>query len=445
MSLKGVIALVVLTIALAIPTWIVTRAPREAAVPSKLFAADLSKTDAIELAHSSGASMRVARVDGAGDRWMLTWKEGSQERRWPASAARVRGVLRLMAGLVAGPANGGTTDRAEAKSSAVSISIGGTTIRAAVDESIVSGRAALRLDEKSAAMIDTGLHSVLTTPDPAVWRDAAAFAAPINEASRVTVSAGGQELALARVGKQWAIVKPVAEPADRVMVEELLKSLSSIAAQRFVAESSVDWSAPTASVRVEIDQRTPNGEEVTRSTLIQELLIGGAADVGGTTILARAFAASVAGSSRADVWGPAPLVLSRQSIEAATTDPASVISRSPAPGTRADVGRIALAPADVLGAKAIEFVRTLSGWTRDGAAVSEADARAIDSLLSQMFDARADRVRSRAPAGAAAIGSVSFAREDGGPIATLDLSQVTQGADAGFVASRDGFHWTFAP
>ncbi|MBL8761537.1 MAG: hypothetical protein JNL50_09570, partial [Phycisphaerae bacterium] len=47
--------------------------------------------------------------------------------------------------------------------------------------------------------------------------------------------------------------------------------------------------------------------------------------------------------------------------------------------------------------------------------------------------------------GAAAIGSVSFAREDGGPIATLDLSQVTQGADAGFVASRDGFHWTFAP
>jgi len=442
MSLKGVIALLVLTIALAIPTWIVTRAPRAADAPTKLFATtDLSKSDAIELSHSSGKSMRIARIDAASDRWMLTWKEGSQDRTWPASTPRVRGVLRLLSGLV----TGSPSDRSPTQTSGLSISIGTTKIHAAIDESLVSGRASLRLDDKSTALIDTGLHSVLTTPDPAVWRDPAAFASPIAEASRLSISTGGHELSLARVGRQWAIVKPVAEPADRAMVDELLKSLASIQAQRFVPDSNTDWSAPTASVRVELDQRTPSGEDVLRSTLAQELLIGGTADVGGTTILARAAASNVADSTRVPLWGPAPLVLSRQALDTLTIDPASVISRSPAPGARADVARIKLSPADVLGAKPVEFSRTLSGWTRDNTPVSEADVKAIDSLLTLMFDVRADKVRSKPAAGLASLGSVALFREDASPIATIDLAQVTQGPDAGFIASRDTFHWTFAP
>lgn len=442
MSLKGVISLLVLTIALAIPTWIVTRSPRVAVTPTNLFATtDLSKADAIELTHSSGKSMKMTRVDAASDRWMLTWKEGDDLRAWPASAPRVRGVLRLLSGLVRGvPA-----DRSDSKSSSLSIAIGATKVAATIDESLVSGRAVFRLDDTSVALIDTGLHSVLTTPDPAVWRDAAAFAAPISEASRLSISSAGRELSLARVGKQWAIVKPVAEPADRPMVDELLKSLASIQAQRFVPDSSTDWNAPTASVHIEIDQRTPTGEDVTRSTIAQELLIAGAADIGGTTILARATTSSTSGTTRSPLWGPVPLVLTRQALDSLTTDPASVISRSPSPGARADVARIKLAPADVLGAKPVEFIRTLSGWTRDNTPVSSADARAIDALLTLMFDTRAEKVRSKAAAGAAPLGSVLLLREDASPIATLDLSQVTQGPDAGFVASRDTFHWTFAP
>lgn len=440
MSLKGVIALLVLTIALAIPTWIVTRSPRASATPSKLFATtDLSKADAIELAHSSGKSMRLTRVDAASDRWMLTWNEGSDRHTWPASASRVRGVLRLLSGLVSGT----PADRSEGKSSSLSITIGASKVAATIDESLASGRAAFRLDDKSVALIDTGLHSVLTTPDPAVWRDAAAFAAPIHEASRISISSAGRELSLARVGKQWAIVKPVAEPADRPMVDELLKSLASIQAQRFVPDSSTDWNSPTASVRIEIDQRTLSGEDVIRSTLAQELLIAGAADVGGTTVLARA-AANTSGTTRSPLWGPASLVLTRQALDSLTTDPSSVISRFPTPGARADVARIKLSPADVLGATPIEFIRTLSGWTRDNTPVSSADAKAIDALLTLMFDTRAEKVRSKS-AGAAPLGSVTLLREDTSPIATLDLSQVTQGPDAGFVASRDTFHWTFAP
>ncbi|MFO0833883.1 MAG: hypothetical protein U0638_02845 [Phycisphaerales bacterium] len=442
MSLKGVIALLVLTIALAIPTWIVTRAPRPADAPTRLFATtDLSKSDAIELSHSSGKSMRITRIDAASDRWMLTWKEGNQDRTWPASTPRVRGVLRLLSGLV----TGSPSDRSPTQSSGLSITIGTTKVHAAIDETLVSGRAALRLDDKSSSLIDTGLHSVLTTPDPAVWRDPTAFASPIADASRLSISTGGQELSLARVGRQWAIVKPVAEPADRALVDELLKSLASIQAQRFVPDSNADWSAPTANVRVELDQRTPSGEDVIRSTLAQELLIGGTADVGGTTILARAAASNVADSTRVPLWGPAPLVLSRQALDTLTTDPASVIARSPAPGARADVARIRLSPADVLGSKPVEFIRTLSGWARDNTPVSEVDAKAIDALLTLVFDVRADKVRSKPAPGAASLGSVALLREDSSPIATLDLSQITQGADAGFVASRDVFHWTYAP
>lgn len=442
MSLKGVIALLVLTVALAIPTWIVTRSPREVAAPTKLFAqTDLSKADAVELSHSSGKSMKIARVDAASDRWMLTWKDGSQDRSWPASAPRVRGVLRLLSGLVTST----PPDRVPTKSSSLTIAFGSTKTTAEIDESLVSGRAAFRLNDTSVSLIDTGLHSVLTTPDPAVWRDPAAFASPIADASRLTISTGGQELSLARVGRQWAIVKPVAEPADRAMVEELLKSLASIQAQRFIPEPAVDWNAPTASIRVELDQRTPSGEEVARSTLIQELLIGGTADVGGATILARAAASNVAGPSRAPLWGPASLVLSRQAIESLTTDPTSVISRSPAPGARADVARIKLSPADVLGAEPVEFIRTLAGWNRDNTPVSPADAKAIDALLALTFDTRADKVRSKPAPGSAALCVISLFRDDASPIATLDLSQATQGPDAGFTASRGAFHWTFAP
>jgi hypothetical protein len=108
---------------------------------------------------------------------------------------------------------------------------------------------------------------------------------------------------------------------------------------------------------------------------MQELLIGGTADVGGATILARANASIDPGPARAPLWGPAPLVLSRHAIESLTTDPASVISRSPAPGARADVARITLSPADVLGGKPVEFIRTLSGWTRDRTPVAPADAK----------------------------------------------------------------------
>ncbi len=265
MSIKGVIALIVLTIALAIPTWIVTRSPREVAAPTKLFAnSDLSRADTIELSHSSGKSMRITRLDAASDRWMLTWNDGRQDQRWPASSPRVRGVLRLLSGLVTST----PSDRVPTKSSNLSIAIGATKITATIDESLVSGRAAFRLNDTSVSLIDTGLHSVLTTPDPAVWRDPAAFPSPIAEASRFSISNGGQELSLARVGRQWAIVKPVAEPADRAMVDELLKSLASIQAQRFIPDADVDWKTPTASIRVELDQRTPSGEEVTRSTLI---------------------------------------------------------------------------------------------------------------------------------------------------------------------------------
>ncbi|MCC6228955.1 MAG: DUF4340 domain-containing protein [Phycisphaerales bacterium] len=442
MSLKGVIALLVLTIALAIPTWLVTRSPRAAATPASLFAAaDLSKADTIELSHSSGKSMRMSRVDAAGDRWMLTWREGAREQKWPASTPRVRGVLRILSGLVAG----GPLDRTEGNVSSLTIAIGATNVTATIDESLVSGRAAFRLNDTSVALIDTGLHSVLTTPDPAVWRDAAAFAVPISDASRLSISSGGQDLALARVGKQWAIVKPIAEPADRTMVDELLKSLASIQAQRFAAESTGDWNAPTASVHVETDQRTPSGEDVSRSTLAQELLIGGTADVGGATILARAAATIASNSTRSPLWGPAPLVLTRQSLESLTTDPASVISRSPASGARADVTRIRLMPSDVLGAKPVEFHRTLSGWTRDNTPVSSADADAIDALLTFLFETRADKVRSKVAAGSAAIGSVTLYRDDSTPMATLDLAQVAQGPDAGVIASRDVFHWTFAP
>ncbi|MCC6969664.1 MAG: hypothetical protein IT434_05525 [Phycisphaerales bacterium] len=442
MSLKGVIALVVLTIALAIPTWLVTRSPREVATPTKLFAnSDLSKSDAIELSHSSGKSMKLACIDAANDRWMLTWREGSQDQSWPASTPRVRAVLRLLSALVTSI----PSDLAPTKSSNLSIAIGAAKITATIDESLVSGRAALRLNDISLALIDTGLHSVLTTPDPAVWRDPAAFPSPIAEASRLSISTGGQELSLARVGRQWAIVKPVAEPADRAIVDELLKSLASIQAQRFIPDAGVDWKTPTASIRVELDQRTPSGEEVTRSTLMQELLIGGTADVGGATILARANASIDPGAARAPLWGPAPLVLSRQAIESLTTDPASVISRSPAPGPRADVARITLSPADVLGGKPVEFIRTLSGWTRDRTPVAPADAKSIDDLLALIFDTRADKVRSKPTPGSADLGSISLFRDDASPIATLELSQATQGPDAGFIASRGAFHWTFAP
>jgi hypothetical protein len=441
MPVKGVIVLVLLTIAMAIPTWIVSRGPPPVVVPTKLFSSvDPMKADALAISHSSGKTLSIDRVDPASDRWMLTWKEGSQSQRWPASAPRVRGVLRLLSGLMIGTA----PDRAADRSSSIVITVAGSTVKASLDESLVSGRAALRLDDNSVALIDSGLHSVLTTPDPAVWRDLPAFASPILDASRVTIAASGQELALARVGKQWAIVKPIAEPAERAKVEELLKSLATIQAQRFVSDTTTDWSKPTASVRVEIDERTPSGDDVTRSTLIQDLLIAGEADIGGTTILARAAATMVSGETRSALWGPAALVLSRQAFDSLSTDPASVISRSPAPGARADVARIKLVAADTIGAKPVEFLRTLSGWSRDNTPVSGDDDAAIESLLSLMFETRADWVKSGPGQPGTSIATLTLAREDGSPMATLDLSQVAQGSNAGFVASRDVFHWTFA-
>lgn len=442
MSPKAVLALLVLTIALAVTTWLVTRAPRTVAAPAKLFASsDLSKVEAIELSHSTGTFLRLSRQDAAADRWMLTWKDPAGDQRWPASTSRVRGALRLLSGLV----TAGPLEHPSGPRTTITFTLPGTPVVARVDEAIVSGRAAIAVDDTAPAMVDPGLHSVLTTPDPSVWRDPAAFPSPIADAARLTISAGGQELALARVGKQWAIVKPVAEPADRAMVDELLKSLASIGAQRFVPDTNGGWDAPTAAVRIEIDQRTPVGDQIERSTLVQELLIGGAGDIGGSTILARAAASTVAGSNRSQSWGPAAMVLARDAVAALSTDPATVIARSPAPGARADAARVRLAPADVLGAKPIEFARTLSGWTRDGTPISDADAKGVEALLSLVFDTRANSVRSKADSGAAAIGTISLFREDGAPIATIELAQAPQGPNAGIVLTRDMFHWVFSP
>lgn len=420
MSKAGLIIALVLAAVLSIVAYTLLK-PKPTPPPSGplIGSLDIGHVRTIDILWSTGRHATLS-LGGPGDAyWLLDWATpAGKALKWPAGATRVRAALRLLAALKPAP-DAGPGPVSDPATRITLIPDSGPPIRLRMSESTLGGRTPVSVEgAPGVALGDEGLAQVFAS-DLGAWREPAVFPIDPADASRIELSGGPTGVSLSRVGKTWAVVKPVAVPGDGPLITEILKLLGATAASRFTDEPGPsDPADTTPRITVEIDRRVPRDGEIVRSTIFQELVIGGPADVGGQSLLCRAAAWVVENDSgtRTDLWGPVAVVVTRQALETVSTEPDAYIARTATRTAPADVGGLDVLVAQKPGHLVdpydpIMVVRTADGWSdiKDKRTPSPPDAPVIaDLVLKLVTQDRAQSVLPKAPASYVPVAIVSL-------------------------------------
>lgn len=446
MSRTGVVVALIFAVLLALLTAIFFGRSKPIGPATPLLQGiDIALLKEIEVRSTNGKVTTLA--SGAEGQWLVG--SSTSKARWPASATQVRAALRLLGDLRTGAdaSLGGAVTQ-------ITLSpVRGEAVVIRMGESIVGGRAVFARDGIDGfAAGDAQLRDVFAR-DAGEWREAGVFVVDSAEASRFSLKGRAQEVSLGRVGKQWGLTTPRALPADRPIVEAVLKQLSGIAVSSFrddadPAGASFGFDAPTSVVRTEHDRRTLVGEAVERATLVQELRVGGPADVAGQSLLCRVEAWSERdGAERRTLWGPIVAVISKESLSAVATDPAVYVSRvaMSAPVADARSFTIASPPGVSLDQAAPRVYRRASDeWAPPenlpaSAATPEA-IRAVRAVIKLVSETRAQQVVLSEPSGAVYAATVTLGALDGHPLGEFAIAVIPDGA-GGVLAVTDGAVW----
>lgn len=406
---------------------------------------DPSTVDSVVVLPADGRAITLkAGRDGA--EWMLVSSKTSEKfesRPWPASASRVRAAIRLLCELsVESPRDDVISAGSKSIGVRLSSSTLGPTATAFVQiaEGSVAGRTSIVRVGVGSVSAEASLAQAFGMSDTSLWCEPLVFSLSAQDWSRVEISGNDSSLVLSRVGRAWAIQKPVLAGADLAAVEKTLRSLGGVQVVRFVenAEEAVvrSFEAPTAVVTTEFERREQSGEKMLRRAVVQELRVGAPADVGGTTVLclASAWSRDLDTNVRTALWGPAVVVVDAAPLAGLASDAGSYVSRVSLRAPVADVFRFSIGDASESGVKPREFSRVADGWRPLGAVtITPDEARNVQQFLSLVGDERASRVVLKPaepwPKGA----RVQFKSSDGAVVQELWVGAAGSDADSGLV------------
>ncbi len=316
---------------------------------------------------AQASSLRVRWSDGdatlSPTRLTDVWLLSADGATWPVASSRIRGALRLIAELNA--ANASPQDDAPLGDTAATVTIttpaGEGEIK--IGASVVGGRGWVELASRDGKpltlVVDAGFTRLFSKAGILAWREAAPLIAAPGEPMRLTVEAGEFKSQVSRVKGRWGMIVPIAAPAHGEFVQAAILRAHSMEVRRFLGATeaaTLSFESPTATL---ITETQCAGES--RSVLVQEAVIGHAADVEGGAAFVRASAQWLdpASGSLTPAWGPLVMIVERKSIELITADPRAYISKRALATPGADVLRIAVTPAR---GPSLDFSRALSGW-----------------------------------------------------------------------------------
>lgn len=424
MTKTGVLIATVLALVLGVAT-LLTDSPRRAEVQAGsgplLGSLDIGSISRIEV-HAARGGCELRRLDLLPDMWVLSTDSPAP---WPVNARSVFATLRMLAELSIEPG------RAASKSEFATLILhaqGGVSVELRIASQAVAGRSEIATpDGRVALASDDGLSRVFATGDLGAWKVPDLFPLDAAGASRVFIEEAEKRVALARVGRSWALTAPQPAKADDPVVTTVLGQLAQSAMLKTAGASEAGtFDRPVARIAVETDRQVGEAGK-SRLRITQELAVGPSSGIGGDAVLCRlqAWTEDSAAGGRMLLWGPVVAAVDRRTLAGISGDARSYFARVAVAASAADVFRIR---AERLEGPSVEVTREAESWkttSSTGARVEPAAEAAIVALLNFLTVERAKAVLPRESAPFEPVALLFVAGRDGSEIAGLELGRTS--------------------
>lgn len=304
------------------------------------------------------------------------------EQGWPVDVSRVRSALQTLSPIPAA----GVAESATVSDDAPIIELrlsDGSTRSLQVERESVGGNTLARVDGERTVLIPASSVADLLSEGPEAWRIRSPLAGVAVDASRITITAGNERVALAKVENRWIMRGPVSARADEAVIRAVLDELLKMRIAEFAGDEAL-VSQPIVTVELERDDAIGTDGSVRRVTA-RSLAIGAAADPGNATRFATA--------RGTDLPPITPLVVERGDIITDQqfmnlAEATAYLSKNPVHERPADIGIILFRPMGDMNAER-GFRRDLEGWNEmnpdGGMRTAELpDRLALESALTML-------------------------------------------------------------
>lgn len=320
-----------------------------------------------------GQPTRAAVPDGTGGWELVTMREGVEIERWPLVLEHVQGAVRLLTTMEGDEASGdgfepaGTIRLYDRSGASWTIQFAGERL---------SGRRVVRIESPDGGAtwhrVDSGLIDALIETDPSAWRDARLLAG-LSQPDRIVLDSGGEKVTFTRVGERWRVVEADAT-ADADAVQQLMQSLSSLSATRFVGEARDESeSAGLGLISVTSSRRSMIEGEMRTVTTRADIRLG-AANLSLDAIEVEVVRWREGDGQAAGPWTTRAMV-PRQRLESIRRGVTAYLSKRTIAVGEGEVGGI-----DV--AVGVRLRRTLDGWRiEDGRSLTSTESAAVLDLI----------------------------------------------------------------
>jgi hypothetical protein len=428
MSRVGVIVALVVAVALAAAAVFLLRQPPTASVVSgPLLQVEAARITEIRV-EAPDARPQLARRTGQGS-WVIELGDGLP---WPAMGERIRPALRILSNLE--QVRAAERDAALGRAATVRLTLddgSSRTLRVGVRPLAGAALAEIETPEgPRRGWVDAKLVEMLVGTGMGEWRDRSAMGQLGAEVSRLTLKAGGKELAFGRVEGKWALMSPVAEACEPDALGRLFTLIGQASVVDFLdagppAETGLD--SPVAVLTAESTYRDP-ADPARVSTEVRSLEVGRMADMGGRNVFARLSGETLAPGSTGK-WRRV-VVVNGQPLSEISNDPASYIARRCLQTPSSEIGRLEVYGKEGTGLVAA-LERGLDGWSRLGGPESKpltgAEAASLQGLLDLLTQTPAEAVQLSEPAGVATLATLEVQSIGGMPFARVSVGQLADG------------------
>ena len=379
-----------LLVALALGTAVLlTAAPTvpPGVAPPVLLPLDLpvDRINTVRISWPDGSNWEFRKLTIA-DEW--TAARSGEPRVWRGEARYIIGFLRLLA---QAPARSGTASDLNGPTIDIT-STDGSKRTITMGEQALGGSVPARLTANGASKdvsLPSELAELVKPAGVSVWRSSKIFVADLGDPTEVTLKLGTSSLTLTRGATGWSLTP--GGPADRSLVEGLLKAAQSLSMRSLLDTSNADATGVAAgdSLTIRSELRTLDRGQLRSDAVTQELKLGASADAANTTRFGQATVSRDSASS--PLWGPSAGIVSAEDLKGLSTDPTLLASRRSAECPASDIARLIV---HVNGSD-ITLTRNISGWTVAGDADAIAWPVRADELLDLLTKERAVRVASK--------------------------------------------------
>lgn len=375
------VLLLLTVICLGLSALLLPEAADRTPTPTRLVPFPPSQVESVEVRLPDGTTQRLTR-EGP-DAWTIELSARSPTDdaapiRWPASSERVRAFLRIL-----GRADGVPAEEAVGPATSTALHItseAGEIATITLPTSTLGGRAVVFTGsggqgEPTPLLTSDELPRLLAGGGMLHWLDPRAFAGLDGQVTGLSITTPAGEMRLGRAGAGWRIEAPFEAPAEAGLVDELLESLQTLALASPSTEAPTPGDSATLIALTTVARRSGADGSVQTRTTRHTLTTAGAVGQSGQAAVVLEGASEDPDAVRI---GPLGGTIDAARLVEIVRQPAFYIARRASTAQPSDIRSLRLT---LPSGEVIEVARTDAGWARDGAELSAAEARGVESLV----------------------------------------------------------------